>query len=131
MLFKTSISTRFNRINSDRSIPTLQPAPVFRFPRFPVSIVSIQTDQSRLMNKNMLGKQVIMFQSYQSKQIKPDDGSLETIKSSGVTRFQSYQSKQINPDCIRARNESESCMGVSIVSIQTDQSRLSIPSLLK
>ena len=113
----------FNRINPNRSIPT---------------------------SKNMLGKPVIIvvFQSYQSKQINPDlsvvmrqllklkrfnrinpNRSIPTILGTEKSepekpKFQSYQSKQINPDVQQMQAPVAQQSRVSIVSIQTDQSRL-------
>ena len=62
-----------------------------------VSIVSIQTDQSRRKLAIEIMHRLMKFQSYQSKQINPDTGKTSLIK--------------------------EFCARVSIVSIQTDQSR--------
>ena len=62
---------RFNRINLDRSIPTWSHQ-LQRCYRSAVSIVSIQTDQSRLLDAlrdKKLGKG---FQSYQSRQMNHD-----------------------------------------------------------
>ena len=41
-----------------------------------------------------------MFQSYQSKQINPDEGNINLLHKLQDEKFQSYQSKQINPDII-------------------------------
>ena len=62
-----------------------------------VSIVSIQTDQSHLLEAVNLSAKQIEFQSYQSKQINPDLEShgCEVVQAQP---FQSYQSRQINPD---------------------------------
>ena len=62
-----------------------------------VSIVSIQTDQSRhVVTPELVGFED-GFQSYQSKQINPDaDEKAENAVLK--QKFQSYQSKQINPD---------------------------------
>ena len=114
----------FNRINSDRSIPTLDnrnyDVPWVR----QVSIVSIQTDQSRLgkrFSKRKVKEQVSIvsiqtdqsrpglslhngerfakrFQSYQFRQINPD-GKIMGLWNNIKTLFQSYQFRQINPDC--------------------------------
>ena len=60
-----------NRINPDRSIPTL--IGTYRSGRDgEVSIVSIQTDQSRLLKALPDRKDLIAFQSYQFRQINPD-----------------------------------------------------------
>ena len=63
--------TSFNRINPNRSIPTMVPA------------YNTHTET--------------LFQSYQSKQINPDILTGKMVKDCGK-RFQSYQSRQINPD---------------------------------
>ena len=61
----------FNRINPNRSIPTR-----LRLARhekhYTVSIVSIQTDQSRPDAYGVMGATINLFQSYQSRQINPD-----------------------------------------------------------
>ena len=62
-----------------------------------VSIVSIQTDQSRLEKLLKEKYKAELFQSYQSKQINPDT-ELRTKARCAWALFQSYQSKQINPD---------------------------------
>ena len=46
---------------------------------------------------------MLLFQSYQSKQINPDLTSFDVKVWDGV-RFQSYQSKQINPDYCKMYN---------------------------
>ena len=90
------LKRRFNRINPNRSIPIrLIRCSEIQCSR--VSIVSIQTDQSR------------------RKQVLPS--------TSQICMFQSYQSKQINPDCKSPWLTLWSEWEVSIVSIQTDQSR--------
>ena len=62
------------------------------------------------------------FQSYQSKQINPDE--LRTkARCAWALGFQSYQSKQINPDMRMDSLKKWETILVSIVSIQTDQSR--------
>ena len=69
------------------------------------------------------------FQSYQSKQINPD--RLRILSISAPNRgFQSYQSKQINPDTVDFSKIKVIAQNVSIVSIQTDQSRLESGFLL-
>ena len=91
---------------------------------------------------------IFLFQSYQSRQINPDatpvgvsltglprfnrinlDRSVPNLADENwldvaMSRFQSYQSKQINPDKNNSRETADSFTEVSIVSIQTDQSRL-------
>ena len=89
----------FNRINPNRSIPT-------RFYKFRY-------------------KEIIEFQSYQSKQINRDCARLNK-PCIELTWFQSYQFRQINPD-ITDSIRSRSSTVVSIVSIQTDQSRRNMP----
>ena len=64
----------FNRINPNRSIPTLRNA---------VGLRGVKS----------------MFQSYQSRQINPDTG-LPEPQPDTLFMFQSYQSRQINPDAI-------------------------------
>ena len=111
----------FNRINPNRSIPTSW----FNSPTAPL----------------------YMFQSYQSRQFNPDFRS--ALRSEAQTmpcfnrinpdrsiptkpqkwselpsqKFQSYQSKQLNPDGGNGTVCECRCTNVSIVSIQTDQSR--------
>ena len=135
----------FNRINSGRSIPTSNNA-ISIFATADVSIVSIQADQSRLtkIRENRWFK--ITFQSYQFRQINPDDGasiwdiiqrkvSIVSIQADQSRqfkiaifterreRFQSYQFRQINPDPRSSRCGLLITVLVSIVSIQADQSR--------
>ena len=113
-----------------------------------VSIVSIQTDQSRPEQKDIKYLTDNEFQSYQSKQINPDFGFLNAQLDCGKDKFQSYQSKQINPDQVytewgwydlprfnrinpnrsiptseNSYSDTNNTSRVSIVSIQTDQSR--------
>ena len=65
-----------------------------------VSIVSIQADQSRLHNLYVGHLFDDVFQSYQFRQINPDD---EASKLPVITAppFQSYQFRQINPDKLK------------------------------
>ena len=63
-----------------------------------VSIVSIQTDQSRPGKTSLIKEFCARFQSYQSKQINPDQ-SVEDKSKILSKPFQSYQFRQINPDC--------------------------------
>ena len=86
-----------------------------------VSIVSIQTDQSRRLRITRKVAVAFAFQSYQSKQINPDP-VLDALRDKKLGKFQSYQSRQSNPDVQRNLWKS-SRWKVSIVSIQTDQSR--------
>ena len=91
-----NVNERFNRINSDRSIPTSY---IFRDETKykEVSIVSIQTDQSRPSNAKMLDNIEALFQSYQFRQSNPDV-ELKNLESIQIEPFQSYQFRQINPD---------------------------------
>ena len=86
----------FNRINPDRSIPTSTWGDNSTETNS-VSIVSIQTDQSRLCKIQTPTEKDFKFQSYQSRQINPDVDCPDTCISRIIT-FQSYQSKQNNPD---------------------------------
>ena len=113
-----------------------------------VSIVSIQADQSRPVNKTFGGYEEAAFQSYQFRQINPDYAP-DSRGRLYPTKFQSYQFRQINPDlgleltraevklCFNRINSGRSiptcdngnaqlwgAENVSIVSIQADQSRL-------
>ena len=63
------------------------------------------------------------FQSYQFRQINPDMTELIACMVLNQHRFQSYQFRQINPDEEEASILIKSNKDVSIVSIQTDQSR--------
>ena len=117
-----SVTTRFKRINSDRSIPIL-PIPMV-LAIIPVGFNRINQDRSipTFSGSHMAGIATGKFQSYQSKQINPDVAkrcrpargekyvsivSIQTdqsrpcykYKSGYLCRmFQSYQSRQINPD---------------------------------
>ena len=115
------IDPGFNRINSGRSIPTLPP-----------------------LRKSL--RLLLRFQSYQFRQINPDNEifehyyvtkcevSIVSIQADQSRRvyilvvfcflveFQSYQFRQINPDIVPAINQGQFWI-VSIVSIQADQSR--------
>ena len=93
----------------------------------PYNLFMFQSYQSKQINpdKVKLGvqfKEKATFQSYQSKQINPDLICTQECLILPQLGFQSYQSKQINPDLIRL-GENVSELEVSIVSIQTDQSR--------
>ena len=62
-----------------------------------VSIVSIQADQSRQQKYREALDFIKKFQSYQFRQINPDNAAEHsTVKK--VFGFQSYQFRQINPD---------------------------------
>ena len=63
-----------------------------------VSIVSIQTDQSRLQKTSKSGSfgKGVSIVSIQTDQSRQDDGTYSAVI--GNMWFQSYQSKQINPD---------------------------------
>ena len=109
--------TRFNRINSDRSIPTCYSTCGWHFWDNSVSIVSIQTDHSRPIeswnekayyyacfnrinpNRSIPTKHIYFpkvnenwFQSYQSKQINPD------IISADISVAESWSFNRINPN---------------------------------
>ena len=62
------------------------------------------------------------FQSYQFRQINPDEES--SAMQFDDTGFQSYQFRQINPDGKHGGKAQRLVSEVSIVSIQADQSRL-------
>ena len=64
-----------------------------------VSIVSIQADQSRLYQINLICYGMAEFQSYQFRQINPDDDYGEHAGGE-FHWFQSYQFRQINPDSV-------------------------------
>ena len=88
-----------------------------------VSIVSIQTDQSRHDAANFVGIKYVRFQSYQSKQINPDSsGGINMFNFLKTVSIVSIQTDQSRRDC---DNGNAQLWGaeVSIVSIQTDQSR--------
>ena len=88
----------FNRINPNRSIPTR-----LRLARhekhYTVSIVSIQTDQSRPDAYGAMGATINLSQSYQSRQINPDANSNRSIpwpKGVSIVSIQTNQSRQRN-----------------------------------
>ena len=113
-----------------------------------VSIVSIQADQSRRIgrrcqilgigmdsfNRINSGRSIptngdkgittysVLFQSYQFRQINPDS-IMKLTQILFVKLFQSYQFRQINPDSASTASSGCTAKGVSIVSIQADQSR--------
>ena len=113
---------RFNRINSCRSIPTKLGLKAKDF-YFPVSIVSIHADQSRLQKVDGTFETIPSFQSYQFMQINPDNMCIHGIQKP-INGFQSYQFMQINPDEDVIPTFSPVPKDVSIVSIHADQSRL-------
>ena len=92
----------FNRINPNRSIPTSAVVHSVLTVYGEVSIVSIQTDQSRQRYRDGSKGLFTRFQSYQSKQINPDE-MMWVLNGLKRLSFQSYQSKQINPDFIEAQ----------------------------
>ena len=111
-----------DRNNPNRSIPT---STIF-YGR--VHHTMFQSYQSKQINPDMFGLDIQgieteLFQSYQSKQINPDMFGLD-IQGIETELFQSYQSKQINPDARFKKHDTTLHRRVSIVSIQTDQSRL-------
>ena len=86
-----------------------------------VSIVSIQADQSRHVPNENGYYSVLVFQSYQFRQINPDcvdhSAALRPYKVS-IVSIQADQSRLISGTFLRM-----SSAAVSIVSIQADQSR--------
>ena len=89
-----------------------------------VSIVSIQTDQSRPEVIQQINFYTITcFNRINPNRSIPTSIGQDKIKENH-TKFQSYQSKQINPDLWRCCCSPSWFKHVSIVSIQTDQSRL-------
>ena len=142
---RTGITRGFNRINPNRSIPTKH----IYFPK--VNENWFQSYQSKQINPDIISADISVaeswsfnrinpnrsiptwktypkrkealraFQSYQSRQINPDM-IIEHGRRMMFITFQSYQSKQINPDKLM-QNILTCLRGVSIVSIQTDQSR--------
>ena len=90
MLFQ---SYQFRQINPDQLKQHRQ-----RNHQSPVSIVSIQADQSRLNPDFMRYEVALKFQSYQFRQINPDPAALTLSLLPLVKEFQSYQFRQINPD---------------------------------
>ena len=135
----------FNRINSGRSIPTerntwieigrlrvsivsIQADQSRRWKHArksthvcEVSIVSIQADQSRQEQSWLLLKQIWTFQSYQFRQINPDEYLL-CWKIMKVSCFNRINSGRSIPT-ITMPTKAEVTKMVSIVSIQADQSR--------
>ena len=94
--WKVWYNVGFNRINPNRSIPTIRKH-IASAGQGEVSIVSIQTDQSRRLRITRKVAVAFAFQSYQSKQINPDP-VLDALRDKKLGKFQSYQSRQINPD---------------------------------
>ena len=117
-----SVTTRFKRINSDRSIPIL-PIPMV-LAIIPVGFNRINQDRSipTFSGSHMAGIATGKFQSYQSKQINPD-----VAKRCRPARGEKYVSiVSIQTDQSRHRlagTPAWHVIHVSIVSIQTDQSR--------
>ena len=91
-----SVTTRFKHINSDRSIPT-KDVPILRLTSRKVSIVSIKTDLSR----RFPARTWPVLPPVSFNRINPNRS---------IPTFADYQ-------------KSGGCICVSIVSIQTDQSR--------
>ena len=95
-----------------------------------VSLVKFQSYQFRQINPDdvseleMRAKVAWAFQSYQFRQINPDDINTKPVFVPSKA-FQSYQFRQINPDFSKRRPQQQLYLEVSIVSIQADQSRLS------
>ena len=115
-------SPRFNRINSGRSIPTMITHSCMMRVSGSVSIVSIQADQSRQVNKKLNLKLAALFQSYQFRQINPDwniiPSSLWVSSNVSIVSIQADQSR-LNSKLLHLMHHRM----VSIVSIQADQSR--------
>ena len=117
-----------------------------------IGLHGFQSYQFRQINPDVFrslvsGTLLLRFQSYQFRQINPDpekctddgdpktrfnrinsDRSIPTKLNSVVdwlsfAAFQSYQFRQINPDQVKFRSGLAVIRSVSIVSIQTDQSR--------
>ena len=109
-----------NRINPDRSIPTLLVPKVNNFYKL------FQSYQSRQINPDPLSPVILVESVMCFNRINPNR-SIPTITTYDPYAlkilFQSYQSKQINPDEF-GRLWLPFSRGVSIVSIQTDQSRI-------
>ena len=93
----------FNRINSGRSIPTSGGYTQAYDITGQVSIVSIQADQSRQGWMTCDEVSLVKFQSYQFRQINPDDVSELEMRAKVAWAFQSYQFRQINPDDINTK----------------------------
>ena len=87
---------RFNRINPDRSTPTGHWSHQLQR-SYRVSIVSIQTDQYRQVKNRSIGRNSNSFNRINPNSSIPTE-EMEQFASAGVPTFQSYQSKQINPD---------------------------------
>ena len=87
----------FNRINSGRSIPTFMLVIFLMMFHNQVSIVSIQADLSRLNLDKARVYVFWTFQSYQFRQIYPDE-EMSLKCSFKLQGFQSYQFRQIYPD---------------------------------
>ena len=108
-------SYQFRQINPDISRGG------FRSLSLIVSIVSIQADQSRLNKEAISGTltRTVSIVSIQADQSRQDhEKALVEI----INKFQSYQFRQINPDELKFEIDKEE-KSVSIVSIQADQSR--------
>ena len=115
------LRTSFNRINPNRSIPTQQNG-TWIASGGGVSIVSIQTDQSRHIRRYAHRFYWQVFQSYQSKQINPDIEKTRELCAEeddvSIVSIQTNQSRHAE-----SNQEIDEVTAVSIVSIQTDQSR--------
>ena len=95
--FEKISTSRFNRINPNRLIPTWKQEcgrSIWR--------MAFQSYQSKQINPDYVESVLLAcldcFQSYQSKQINPDWASAGLNRGQIKNVFQSYQSKQINPD---------------------------------
>ena len=110
----------FNRINSDRSIPTIESA-LTPIEECNVSIVSIQTDQSRLKKLRRVMTPLKSFNRINSDRSIPTSQEILTKKYDPEVSIVSIQTDQSRHGCHRRDGYRSS--RVSIVSIQTDQSR--------
>ena len=115
------IEEGFNRINSGRSIPTIDKC-VKGINLWKVSIVSIQADQSRRNVTPELRSVAYGFQSYQFRQINPDT-NCKTKVYAIVVCFNRINSGRSIPTMVRKDQVDMEIHSVSIVSIQADQSR--------
>ena len=107
-------------IQADQSRPRQIQICLYRCNR--VSIVSIQADQSRRVQTGNLWQVIGGFNRINSGRSIPTNvaEATQTMQLS----FQSYQFRQINPDEAKAQADKANAVLVSIVSIQADQSRL-------
>ena len=112
---------RFNRINSGRSIPTIDIMARGKESGMFQSYQFRQINPDEEFNQEEEYYYVSRFQSYQFRQINPDTRTW-TNGNKYNELFQSYQFRQINPDVV-IQHVDGTFETVSIVSIQADQSR--------